>query len=128
MDFDWLDKRTMDPVGYRRISQKTGEGIEAENIMKGIACADGRYVVLTDKEIKAAYPKAAQTIATDSLVPNAQTPFVYLERLCDLEPINKGERVYALLRDALLESQRVGVARVVAYDLTPQKVCAGRST
>ena len=113
LDFDWLDKRTMDPVGYRRINKKTGEEIEAENIIKGIACADGRYVVLTDEEIKAAYPKAAQTIAIDSFVPNAQIPFVYLERPYYLEPINKGEKVYALLRDALLKSQRVGVARVV---------------
>ena len=41
LDFDWLDKRTMDPVGYKRINKKTGEEIEAENIVKGIACQDG---------------------------------------------------------------------------------------
>ena len=69
--------------------------------------------MLTDEEIRAAYPKATQTIAIDSFVPNAQIPFVYLERPYYLEPINKGEKVYALLRDALLTSQRVGVARVV---------------
>ena len=113
LNFDWLDKRTMDPVGYKRINKKTGEEIEAENIVKGIACEDGQYVVLTDDEIKAAYPKSTQTIAIDSFVPNAQIPFVYLERPYYLEPINKGEKVYALLRDALLKSQRVGVARVV---------------
>ena len=113
LNFDWLDKRTMDPVGYRRINKKTGEEIEAENVIKGIAAEDGRYVVLTDDEIRAAYPKATQTIAIDSFVPNAQIPFVYLERPYYLEPINKGEKVYALLRDALLKSQRVGVARVV---------------
>ena len=113
LNFDWLDKRTMDPVGYKRINKKTGEEIEAENIVKGIACEDGQYVVMTDDEIKAAYPKATQTIAIDSFVPNAQIPFVYLERPYYLEPINKGEKVYALLRDALLKSQRVGVARVV---------------
>ena len=113
LNFDWLDKRTMDPVGYKRINKKTGEEIEAENIVKGIACQDGQYVVLTDNEIKTAYPKATQTIAIDSFVPNAQIPFVYLERPYYLEPINKSEKVYALLRDALLTSQRVGVARVV---------------
>ena len=113
LDFDWLDKRTMDPVGYRRINKKTGEEIEAEDIIKGIAYEDGQYVVLTDDEIRTAYPKATQTIAIDSFVPNAQIPFVYLERPYYLEPINKGEKVYALLRDALLKSQRVGVARVV---------------
>ena len=113
LDFDWLDKRTMDPVGYRRINKKTGEEIDANNIIKGIAYEEGRYVVLTDEEIRAAYPKAAQTIAIDSFVPNAQIPFVYLERPYYLAPINKDEKVYVLLRDALLKSQQVGVARVV---------------
>ena len=113
LDFDWLDKRPMDPVGYRRINKTTGEEIESENIIKGIAYEKGQYVVLTDEEIRTAYPRATQTISIDSCVPNAQIPFVYLERPYYLEPINKGEKVYALLRDALLKSQRVGVARVV---------------
>lgn len=113
LDFDWLDKRTLDPVGYRRINKVTGEEIEAENIIKGIEYEKGRYVVLTDEEIRAAYPKMTQTIAIDSFVPNTQIPFVYLEKPYYLEPINKGEKVYALLRDALLQSRRVGVARVV---------------
>ncbi|MDB5778656.1 MAG: Ku domain protein [Polaromonas sp.] len=113
LDFDWLDKRTMDPVGYRRINKTTGEEIESENIIKGIEYEKGRYVVLTDEEIRAAYPKTTQTIAIDSFVPNTQIPFVYLERPYYLEPINKGEKVYALLRDALLQSRQVGVARVV---------------
>ena len=113
LDFDWLDKRTLDPVGYRRINKVTGEEIESENIIKGIEFEKGRYVVLTDEEIRAAYPKTTQAIAIDSFVPNTQIPFVYLERPYYLEPINKGEKVYALLRDALLQSRRVGVARVV---------------
>ena len=113
LDFDWLDKRTLDPVGYKRINKKTGEEIEPDNIIKGIEYDKGRYVVLTDEEINAAYPKTTQTIAIDSFVPNTQIPFIYLERPYYLEPINKGEKVYALLRDALLETKRVGVARVV---------------
>ena len=113
LDFDWLDKRTMDPVGYRRINKNTGEEIEPENIIKGIEYEKGRYVVLTDDEIRAAYPKTTQTIAIESFVPNTQIPFVYLEKPYYLEPINKGEKVYALLRDALLQSRQVGVARVV---------------
>ena len=113
LDFDWLDKRTLDPVGYRRINKATGEAIEAENVIKGIEYEKGRYVVLSDEEIRAAYPKTTQTIEIDGFVPNTQIPFVYLERPYYLEPINKGEKVYALLRDALLQSRQVGVARVV---------------
>src|SRR5436189_1254359 len=55
LDFDWLDKRTMDPVGYKRINKKTGKEIERDNIVKGIKVGEGHYAVLTNEEIAAAY-------------------------------------------------------------------------
>ena len=56
IDFDWLDKRTMDPVGYKRINKRTGKEIDRDDIVKGIKQHDGEYVVLSDEEIKEAYP------------------------------------------------------------------------
>lgn len=113
LDFDWLDKRTMDPVGYKRVNKKTGKEIDKDDIVKGIAYEDGRYVVLTDDEIKAAYPKATQTIEIESFVPLAELPFVYLDRPYYLSPTGKGDKVYALLRETLLKTGKVGIARVV---------------
>jgi DNA end-binding protein Ku len=113
VDFDWLDKRSMDPVGYKRINKKTGKEITKENIVKGIEYEDGQYVVLSPEEIAGAYPKTTQTIEIESFVPNTDIPFVYLERPYYVAPINKGKKVYALLRDTLLKTQRVGIARVV---------------
>ncbi|MGJ7614489.1 MULTISPECIES: Ku protein [unclassified Variovorax] len=113
IDFDWLDKRTMDPVGYKRINKKTGKEIAREQIVKGIAYEDGEYVVLSDKEIAAAYPKTTQTIEIETFVPADGIPFVYLERPYYVAPINRGAKVYALLRETLQRSGRVGVARVV---------------
>ena len=113
IDFDWLDKRTMDPVGYKRINKKTGKEIAREQIVKGIEYEDGEYVVLSDKEIAAAYPKTTQTIEIETFVPANGIPFVYLERPYYVAPINRGAKVYALLRETLQRSGRVGVARVV---------------
>ena len=113
IDFDWLDKRSMDPVGYKRINKRTGKEIAKENIVKGVEYEDGQYVVLSEEEIKSAYPKTTQTIEIESFVPNTDIPFVYLERPYYIEPINKGQKVYALLRDTLLKTQRVGIARVI---------------
>ncbi|HEY2978105.1 MAG TPA: Ku protein [Burkholderiaceae bacterium] len=113
IDFDWLDKRTMDPVGYKRVNKKTGKEVEREQIVKGVAVEKEHYVVLTDDEIKAAYPKATQTIEIERFVPAGSIPFVYLERPYYLAPANKGDKVYALLREALLKAQRVALARVV---------------
>ena len=113
VNFDWLDKRSMDPVGYKRINKRTGREITKENIVKGVEYEDGQYVVLSEDEIAAAYPKTTQTIEIESFVPNTEIPFVYLERPYYVAPINKGQKVYALLRDTLLKTQRVGVARVI---------------
>lgn len=113
IDFDWLDKRSMDPVGYKRVNKRTGKEITRENIVKGVEYEDGQYIVLSEEEIKSAYPKTTQTIEIESFVPNTEIPFVYLERPYYIAPINKGQKVYALLRDTLLKTQRVGIARVI---------------
>ncbi|MDM0039689.1 Ku protein [Variovorax sp. J22G21] len=113
VDFDWLDKRSMDPVGYKRINKKTGKEIPREQIVKGIEYEDGQYVVLSDAEIAAAYPKTTQTIEIETFVPADGIPFIYLERPYYVAPINRGAKVYALLRETLQRSGRVGVARVV---------------
>jgi len=115
LDFDWLDSRTMEPVGYKRINKKTGKEIAAKDIVKGIEVEDGRYVVLSPEEIAAAFPKATQTIDIEAFIQAAEIPFVYLERPYYIAPINRGEKVYALLREALLASGKVGIARVVIH-------------
>ena len=113
IDFDWLDKRSMDPVGYKRVNKKTGKEIAREQIVKGVEYEDGQYVVLSDKEIADAYPKTTQTIEIETFVPADSIPFVYLERPYYVAPINRGGKVYALLRETLQRSGRIGVARVV---------------
>ncbi|GAA4354175.1 Ku protein [Variovorax defluvii] len=113
IDFDWLDKRTMDPVGYKRINKKTGKDIAREQIVKGIEYEDGQYVVLSDEEIAQAYPRTTQTVEIQTFVPADSIPFVYLERPYYVAPINRGGKVYALLRETLQRTGRIGVARVV---------------
>jgi DNA end-binding protein Ku len=113
IDFDWLDKRSMDPVGYKRINKKTGKEIDKAHIVKGVEVEDGHYVVLSDEEIAAAYPQATQSIDIEAFVGAAEIPFVFLDRPYYLAPVGKGAKVYALLRETLAKTQRIGLARVV---------------
>lgn len=114
IDFDWLDKRSMDPVGYKRINKRTGKDIQADDIVKGIKQEDGDYVVLSDEQIKAAYPKSTQTIEIESFVKAAEIDLALLEKPYYLEPSGKGaDKVYALLRDSMREAGVIGIARVV---------------
>ncbi len=115
IDFDWLDKRSMDPVGYQRINKRTGKAIERENVVKGIKQDDGGYVILSDEQIKAAYPKTTQTIEIESFVKASEIEFPLLERPYFLEPVGKGEKVYVLLRESMLAAGVIGIARVVMH-------------
>ncbi len=115
IDFDWLDKRSMDPVGYKRVNKRTGKEIQSDDIVKGIKQADGDYVILSEDQIKAAYPKSTQTIEIESFVKASEIPFTLLETPYYLEPIGKGEKVYALLRESMFEAGVIGIARVVMH-------------
>lgn len=115
IDFDWLDKRSMDPVGYKRINKRTGREIDKQNIVKGVKQGDGDYVVLSDEEISEAYPRSTQTIDIEAFVDAKEISFVYLDRPYFLAPEGKGEKVYALLREAMLKAGVIGVARVVMH-------------
>ena len=113
VNFDWLDRRTMDPVGYKRINKKTGREIDKDDIVKGVEYQKGEYVVVSPDEIKEAYPRTTQTIDIETFVDIDEIPFVYLEKPYYTAPVNKGEKVYALLREALKQTNKAGIARVV---------------
>jgi DNA end-binding protein Ku len=113
LNFKMIDERTMDPVGYKRINKKSGKEVATSDIVKGIEWDDGQFVLLTPEEIAQAYPKTTQTIEIESFIPVDEVPFVYLEKPYYTAPINKGAKVYALLREALAQTGMVGVAKVV---------------
>jgi len=113
IDFDWLDKRSMDRVGYKRINKTTGEDIDSENIVKGVEYEKGNYVVISDEEIKAAHPKATQTVDIVAFVDAKDISFLYIDTPYYLTPDRRGEKVYALLRETLIQTGKVGIANVV---------------
>jgi len=113
IDFDWLDKRSMDRVGYKRINKTTGVDIDSENIVKGVEYEKGNYVVISDDEIKAAHPKATQTVDIVAFVDAKDISFLYIDTPYYLTPDRRGEKVYALLRETLIQTGKVGIANVV---------------
>ena len=115
IDFDWLDRRTLDRVGYKRVNKKTGREVAREDIVRGVKTEDGSHVVLGDDEIRAAFPRSTQSIDIETFVPAGDVPFVYLDRPYYLVPAGEDARPYALLREALARTGRVGLARVVLH-------------
>src|ERR1035437_3593144 len=115
IDFDWLDKRSMDPVGYKRINKRTGKEIDKDDIVKGVKQENGDYVLVSDDEVREAYPKTTQTIEIEAFIKQSDVSFVSLEKPYYLEPMGQGEKVYALLREAMLAAGVIGIARVIMH-------------
>ena len=113
LDFDWLDKRDHAPVGYQRINKSTGKPVEMKDIVKGYEWEKGNYVVLEDEDFKAANPKATQTVEIVAFVDRESILPQYFEKPYRLAPGKRGEKGYALLREALKRTNKVGVAQVV---------------
>jgi DNA end-binding protein Ku len=113
VDFDWLDKRSMDPVGYKRINKVTGKDITKENIVKGVQYQKGQYVVISEEEIRSAHPKSTQTIEIFGFVDSDQIPLQNIDTPYFLAPDKRGEKVYALLRQTLIDTKKVALANVV---------------
>jgi DNA end-binding protein Ku len=115
IDFDWLDKRSMAPIGYRRYNKETGKEVDKKFIVRGYEYAKGSYVVLSDDEIRAANAKATQTVDIVCFADLKEVSFLYLETPYYLAPDKKGEKVYALLREALKKTGKIGIALVVMH-------------
>ncbi|HVZ45975.1 MAG TPA: Ku protein [Ramlibacter sp.] len=113
VNFDWLDRRTMDPVGYKRVNKRTGREIDRDDIVKGVEVTKGEYVVLSPDEIAEAYPRTTQTIEIETFIDLAELPVLYLEKPYYTAPIDRGDKVYALLREALRQTGKAGIGRVV---------------
>lgn len=113
LSFTLLDRRDLSPVGYQRINKASGEEVPWSEIVKGYEYEDGEYVVLGDEDFKRANPEATQTVDIVAFVDAKEIDPVYFDRPYYLAPLKSGEKGYALLREALAASGKVGIAKVV---------------
>ena len=111
--FSMLDKRDFSPVGYKRYSKKTGKDVEWKDVVKGYEYEKDEYVVLSDEDFKRANVKASQTIDIAAFVPLEEIPPQFYESPYYLAPTERGQKVYALLRETLKSTGLAAVAQVV---------------
>jgi len=109
-------------VREKRVDEKTGQEVPYEEIVKGYDTGGGRYIVLTEDELKRANPKATQTVNIIGFVEADAIDITHYARPFYLAPIGSGKKGYALLRAVLHDSGRVAVAKVVIR--TKEYLCA----
>jgi len=112
-DLTMLDRRTMKPVGFKRYNKETGEDVSWDDIVKGYEYEKDRYVVLTEEDFKRANVEATQTVDIVSFVNAAEIGPMFYETPYYLAPDKRGHKGYALLRETLKHTGKVGIANVV---------------
>ncbi|HEX6157198.1 MAG TPA: Ku protein, partial [Burkholderiales bacterium] len=113
LDLTMLDKRDMAPVGYKRVNKETGKEVPWGEIVKGFEYKDDQYVVLSDEDFRRANVEASKTVEILAFVEAADIPPRYFEKPYYLAPGKRGEKAYALLRDAMKKAGKAAVASVV---------------
>ena len=113
LDLTMLDKRDLAPVGYKRYNKASGEEVPWNEIVKGYEYQDGKYVVLSEEDFRRANVEASKTVDIHAFVDRDSIAPKFFETPYYLGPGKRGEKAYALLRDALVKADKIGVATVV---------------
>jgi DNA end-binding protein Ku len=100
-------------VQQKRVDPQNGEEVPYENIVKGYEIAPDRYVVVEPGELEALEPKKTRTIEIEDFVELAQIDPIFYDHPYYLAPGTGGVKPYRLLLDAMAETGKVAIARVV---------------
>ena len=111
--FHQLDQEDNQRIQQRRVNPRTGEEVPYENLVKGYEIGPDRYVIITPEELEAVDPKASRTIDIEDYVELDEVDPIYFDHAYYLVPDTGAGKAYRLLLDAMSESGKVAIGRVV---------------
>jgi DNA end-binding protein Ku len=113
MKFRLLRKKDLSPVNYKRVAAKDGKEVPWDEIVKGYEYEKGKFVVLNEKDFQRVDLEATQTVDIKDFVDLDEIDPMYFYKPYYLEPQKGGDKAYSLLREALADGKKVGIAKVV---------------
>jgi DNA end-binding protein Ku len=113
LKFRLLRSTDLSPINYKRVAEADGKEVPWDQVVKGYEYEKGKFVVLKDEDFQRVDLEATDQIHIVDFVPVDQINPVYFYKPYYLEPLKGGAAAYALLRDALAESKKVGIAKVI---------------
>jgi DNA end-binding protein Ku len=111
--FRLLHAKDEEPVRYERVCQKEGKPVAWEDLVKGYEYAKGQFVVLSKDDFKTAALEKTKTIDIIDFVDPKEVDERYFETPYYLQAGKGADRSYALLREAIRESGRIGIAKII---------------
>jgi len=114
--FRMLHAKDESPVHYERVCQTEGKPVAWDDLVKGYEYEKGQFVVLTKDDFKTAAVEKTKTIDILDFVDPEEVDERYFETPYYLQPAKGADRAYALLRDAIAESGKIGIAKIILRD------------
>jgi DNA end-binding protein Ku len=105
-------------IKYQRVCSIDGEEVAYADIAKGYETEDGEMVILTDDDMAELPSSSSREISVEKFVPSEQIDPIFFEKAYYLEPEKSGTKPYALLREALKDSDRMAVVTVALRNRT----------
>jgi DNA end-binding protein Ku len=109
-------------IKYQRVCSIDGEEVPYSDIAKGYETEDGEMVILDDDDFDDLPSSSSREIAVEKFVPREQIDPIWFEKSYYLEPEKSGTKPYALLRQALLDADRMAVVTVAIRNRTSMAV------
>ncbi|HVF72584.1 MAG TPA: Ku protein [Chthoniobacterales bacterium] len=113
LKFRLLRAKDHSPVNYKRVAEKDGKEVPWDEIVKGYEYEKGKFVVLNEKDFQRVDLEATQTVDIQDFVDLDEIDPMYFYKPYYLEPQKGGDKAYTLLREALADGKKVGIAKVV---------------
>src|SRR5687768_5866431 len=113
LKFRLLRAKDHSPVNYKRVAAKDGKEVPWDEIVKGYEYEKGKFVVLSEKDFQRVDLEATQTVDIQDFVDLDEIDPMYFYKPYFLEPQKGGDKAYVLLREALADGRKVGIAKVV---------------
>ena len=108
-----LYKKDLSRIRFQRVAESTGKEVSAEEIVRGYEVDKNQYVVISDDELADVSPEKSTSIEIQEFVVESDISTLYFEKPYFLEPDKGAAKAYALLREALAKSGKVGIAQFV---------------
>jgi DNA end-binding protein Ku len=101
------------PVNYKRVAEADGKEVPWDQIVKGYEYEKGKFVILGEKDFQRVDLEATQTVDIQDFVDVDEIDPMFFYKPYYLEPQKGGDKAYVLLREALADGKKVGIAKVV---------------
>lgn len=111
--FHFLRKSDHSPINNKRVAEADGKEVAWDDIVRGYQYEKGKFIVLNDDDFSRVDVEATQTVDIQEFVEVEEINPMFFSKPYYMEPAKGGDKAYALLREVLSGTKRVGIAKVV---------------